>query len=63
MRVRKKRGKEKKKNDWDFWRRQSRQPCFTSSWLQLAGVLSDARSPSLSGQGRCIFLPFIRMYL
>lgn len=32
----------------DLWRRQSRQSCFTSIWLQLAGVLSDARSPSLS---------------
>lgn len=25
-------------------------------WLQLAGVLSDAHSLSLSGQERCIFL-------
>lgn len=27
-------------------RRQSRQPCLASMWLQLAGVHSDARSPS-----------------
>lgn len=59
----KKKKKNPRKNEKEIGRRRSRQPYFTSSWLQLAGVLSDAHSPSLSGQGRCIFLPFIRMYL
>lgn len=46
--LKKKKKKNPRKNEKEIGRRRSRQPYFTSSWLQLAGVLSDAHSPSLS---------------
>lgn len=54
-----KKKKNPRKNEKEIGRRRSRQPYFTSSWLQLAGVLSDAHSLSLSlWSGKMYFSAF-----
>lgn len=62
--VTKKRGKYKRrKNDCDFLRSQSRQSSLTSIWLQLAGVLSDTHSLSLSLVREDVFFCLLFSYI